>query len=182
MSKSLWRCKVCGAIFNTFEEAEFHLEHTDSIHARWLYEKGTWECLEEIKPENLADYGYKYSYYKYPYYGVPKDFKIQVTQNIWSTEDKTRFWDTVSKKEYSGDELIKFLEAENRTEELKKFLEWKIKEHLSNIAKLTGVNVREEDLKRMTKEELLALMFKEYFTHEDKRERLGIYALSLIHI
>jgi len=172
----LWRCKICGAIFNTFEEAEFHLEHTDSIHARWVYEKGTWECLEEIKPENLANYKYKYPYY--PYYKAPKDFPVKVTENIYSNKEGSRFFDVISKKEYSGDKLIDFLKKEGRDKELKEFLKWKVKLHFKRIASMTGITITDEQLEKMTETEILAQMYREYFTHEDKRERLGLYALK----
>jgi len=171
----LYRCKVCSLLFNTFEEVEFHLEHTDDIHALWLEQKGLWECIEEVEPEKLYK-GCKYPDYKYPSYGVPKDFNIKVTENIYANKGATRFFDTVSKKEYSEDQLIKFLKENDRLDELREFLKWKAKLHLKRIAKLTGVNIRDSDLERMSEEELLGLMFREYLTHGDKRVRLGQYA------
>jgi len=173
----LYRCRVCSAVFNTFEEVEFHLEHTDDIHSLWLEQKGLWECIEEIEPENLSDYGYPYyGKYKYPYYSVPESYPIKVTKNIYSNKEGTKFLDIISKKEYSGDQLIKFLKSQSRLDDLREFLKWKAKLHLKRIAKLTGVNITEEQLEKMSQTEILAKMLKDYFLHEDKRIRLGQYA------
>jgi len=176
MGNKLYKCRICGALFDTFEECEFHIEHYDALHEHELEKNGLWNLIEEVEPQDLSyKYYPNYPGYKYPY---KDEYPIQITNNIFTNQEKTKFYDTVSKKVYNADELIRFLKEKGRLEELKEFLKWKIKTGYERIAKITGVVMREEDLEKMSEKELLSRMLYEYFTHKDKRERLGLYVLE----
>lgn len=170
-------CKICGFLSESEEEMELHLQ-TDDRHSDLREQFSLEELTNELDIEELYKETYpKYqkAKYEYPY---SKVYTIKVTDNIYANKEKNKFYDKESQAVYSADNLVRFLKLQGRLKELKEFLEWKVKLHLSNIAKVTGVNLRTEDLEKMSKEEVLARMFREYFSNKDKRVRLGRLVLD----
>jgi len=199
----LYGCSICGTYFQSEEELHEHLETVhgisgDDVEGHILYLSGLTEDqakeilrsqereIESLQglPRKEIEESYYYPYYhgpygpysypqKYPYPYYPKyPYRTKIVYIYKSP--KGYYYCAIHKQEFKTLQgLLKHLKEKHSTEDYIRGLKLGIREKYKRIAKLQGRTIREEELDKISDQELLGKMLREFFNEPEKIERLG---------